>query len=201
MKKIKYILSAIVLSTAFFGCDDNDLAGTIDESAKPKVTFAISSSSALEIDAPEIIISISMDRPIKSTTTFSATQVSGGAELHEDYEVSGGVIPAFQTEGEIVISVIKDLDVEGNETADFQVGAASIPDLYEVIGTADINLTIEDYVFCAWTLDAVDTYGDSWNGAAIRVTSGGEVIDYANDGETGTEVLIFDLLSSDICLS
>ncbi|GAA4887610.1 hypothetical protein GCM10023311_09230 [Flaviramulus aquimarinus] len=185
MKKIKYILSAIVLSTAFFGCDD-DLADTIDESAKPRVTFTVSSSNAPEIDTPEIIISIKMDKPIKTTTTFAATQIGGDAVLHEDYEVSGGVVPAYQTEGEIVISVNSDLDVEGDETAQFEVGAAAIPDLYEVIGTANITLTIEDYEFCLWNLVANDSYGDGWNGGFISVEFDGTTSTYAATHPTDT---------------
>lgn len=171
MKKINYILSIIVLSIVFIGCDDNDVSGVIDESAKPVVTFAASSTAAVEFESTQITIAISMDKPIKTTTTFSAAQIGGNAVLGEDYTVSGGVIPAYQKEGELIINIIKDTELEGNESIDFQIGASAVPDLYEVIGTQNLSVSIEDWVFCFWTLETSDTYGDGWNGGFVEVTT------------------------------
>ena len=186
MKNNIYILSLFIVSIFFVGCDENEIAAIIDESAKPIVTYTISSTNAPEIDTPEIIISISMDRPVKTTTTFTAAQVGGNAVLHEDYEVSGGVIPAYQTEGEIVISINSDLDVEGNETIDFQVGAAGIPDVYEVLGTTELTVTIEDYEFCLWNLVGNDAYGDGWQGGHVLVEFDGNAVQYAPHDDSDT---------------
>ncbi len=186
MKKIKYILSLLVLISAFTGCEENDLAPVIDESAKPIVSYQVSSSSVSEIDAPEVVISITMDKPIKTTTTFTANQIGGSATLHEDYEISGGVIPAYQTKGEIVISISSDLDVEGDETIDFEIMAAAIPDVYEVIGADNVSISIEDYEFCLWTLVANDSFGDGWNGGFISVAFDGTSVNYAAAHETDT---------------
>lgn len=184
MKKIKYILSAAILSIVLVGCDaeqaKQDAAGLIDESAKPIVSYNINTSGTVaEITEDVIVVDISMDKPINTSTTFRVSQIGGNAVLHEDYEVTSAVIPAYQTEGQLTISIIKDIDVEGTETLDLEISANAVPDTYEVIGSGTVSLSIEDYVFCLWTLYTSDTYGDGWNGGYIELTAGGVTTTYA----------------------
>ena len=184
MKKIKFILSAAIMSALLVGCEaelaKQDAAGIIDESAKPIVSYNLSTSGTVkEIDEPVIVVDITMDKPINTSTTFRVEQIGGNAVLHEDYEVTSATIPAYQTEGQLTISFIKDTDVEGNETLDVEISASAVPDTYEVIGSATASFTIEDYEFCLWTLYTWDTYGDGWNGGYIELVAGGETTQYA----------------------
>ena len=49
-----------------------------------------------------------------------------------------------------------------------------------------LNLTIEDWVFCFWTLDGVDSFGDGWNGASVNLTSEGVTTEYAVEGSSAS---------------
>jgi len=184
MKKIKYILSAAILSVVLIGCDaemqKQDPAGIIDESAKPIVSYNLSASGTVaEIDAPVVVVDITMDKPINTSTTFRVEQIGGTAVLHEDYEVTSAVVQAYETEAQLTISFIKDIEVEGAETLDIKISANAVPDTYEVIGESTVSFTIEDWVFCLWTLYTSDTYGDGWNGGYIELVAGGETTQYA----------------------
>lgn len=184
MKKIKYILSAAILSIVLVGCDaelaKQDAAGIIDQSAKPIVSYNLSASGTVsELTEDVIVVDITMDKPINTSTTFRVEQIGGNAVLDEDYEVTSAVIQPYQTEGQLTISIIKDIEVEGNETLDLKISANAVPDTYEVIGSATASFTIEDYVFCLWTLYTSDTYGDGWNGGYIELVSGGVTTQYA----------------------
>lgn len=194
MKKIKYILSAAILSIVLVGCDaeqaKQDVSGIIDESAKPNVTYTVSTTAGSEFEATQITIDINMDKPINNSTTFSVNQVGGTAVLHEDYEATTSTIPAYATSGQIVISITSDLDqTEGNETLDIEVGAFAVPDTYEVLGMDSASISIEDYQFCLWTLDTVDAYGDGWQGGHLLVTIDGVDTMYAaEDGGTSYDI-------------
>ncbi len=187
MKKIKYILSAVILSIFLMGCEaeqqKQDSAAIGDESIKPIVSYSVSTSGTVaEISEDVIVVDITMDKPILTSTTFRAEQIGGNAVLHEDYEATTAVIEAYQTTGQLMISITKDLEFEGAETLDLQIGANAVPDTYEVIGNTTISLTIEDWVFCAWTLETTDTYGDGWNGGYVELVTEGVTTTYECSG-------------------
>ncbi|WP_242085753.1 hypothetical protein [Aestuariivivens sediminis] len=151
MKKIKYILGLIIVTATLSNCDDYDVEPVIDESAKPNVTATVSSASINEAGSPTATITISMDKPIKTTTTFIATQTGGNASA-ADYEVGGAVIPAYETSATMEIAIMDDILVEGSETLELQISPADVPDIYEVKGTPSVSLSIEnstsdDFVF------------------------------------------------------
>lgn len=160
--KIKYILSLLVLISTFIACQDDDLSSVIDESAKPTVSATLASSSISEDGSPTAIITIAFDKPIKTTTTFMATQVGGDAD-DSDYSVGLAVVPAFATSATMEITINDDILIEGTETLDLQITATGIPDIYEVVGTPTVSLSIEnsvsdDFVF---KMEWGDTYLDS----------------------------------------
>ncbi len=187
MKNIKYILSAAILSLVLLGCDaeqqKQEAAGITDESLKPIVSYSFNISGTVsELDETVVVVDITMDRAIGTSTTFRVDQIGGNAVLHEDYETTNAVVPAYETEGQLTISITKDIEVEGTETLDLQVSANAIPDQYEVIGSGTVSLSIEDYVFCLWTLYCSDTYGDGWNGGYVELVAGGVTTQYASSG-------------------
>ena len=186
MKKIKYILSFSLLTIVLLGCENNDVEDVISEDAKPRVSYDVSSTTTTENDATQILVNITFDKPIKSSTRFTVEQIDGTAVLGEDYTFADAVVPAYTTEAQLVISIVKDLVVEGNETMKLKIGSTLIPDTYEVIGTKTIDVTIEDWVYCFWTLEGVDTYGDGWNGASIDLTSEGTTTSYTVSADIET---------------
>lgn len=151
MKNFKYILGFLVLTSIITSCDNYDVEPVIDESAKPMVTATIASSSINESGSPTTTITINLDKPIKTTTTFVATQI-GGSATEADFEVSSAVVPAYQTSTTMEISIKDDILVEGSENLELQISPAAVPDIYEVIGTPTVSLNIEnstsdDFVF------------------------------------------------------
>lgn len=198
MKNIKYILSAAILSIILLGCDaeqqKQEVAGITDESLKPIVSYSFSTSGTVsELDETVVVVDITMDRAIGTSTTFRVDQIGGNAVLHEDYETTNAVVPAYGTEGQLTISITKDIEVEGIETLDLQVSANAIPDQYEVIGAGTVSLSIEDWVFCLWTLETTDTYGDGWNGGYVELVTEGVTTTYAcSGGSTDFEIGITD---------
>lgn len=144
MKKNKLIILLLLIIS--FSCEKNEVEDVIGEEDKPRVSFSTTSSVINEEGNPQIIINVTMDKPIKTSTTFSAIQVSGDAIEHEDYEVTQGVIPAYSKQGQIIITILEDVTPETTETLEIEVGAFSVPDIYEVIGTDSFNFSIENFV-------------------------------------------------------
>ncbi|MFL1011804.1 hypothetical protein [Flavisericum labens] len=162
MKKIKNILLFVLLIGAAYGCDNYDVDPVIDESAKPVVSATISSSSISESDSPTVNITINMDKPIKTTTTFIATKV-GGSASDDDFSVGSAVVPAYQTSATMEVNIFDDIIVEGSESVDLEISPSAVPDLYEVVGTPTISFSIEnstsdDFIF---RMDWDDTYLDA----------------------------------------
>ncbi|WAC03596.1 hypothetical protein N7U66_09055 [Lacinutrix neustonica] len=198
MKKIKYLLSFSLLALAVVGCENTDPADIISEDAKPIVSYEIGSTAATELGMTEVVVNITMDKPIKSSTRFTITQIGGDAVAGEDYMTADAVVPPYATQAQIVVSVLRDLDqTEGTETAEFSIDVVGVPDTYEVIHSEEnFTVTIEDYTYCFRTLEATDAYGDGWNGGFITVTADGTSTEYAaqdNDGQVNlSETTVFD---------
>jgi len=150
MKNIKYILGLFVLIGLFTGCED-DPESVIDNSAKPIVTVASSTTSISESGSPTFEVTINFDKPIKNTTTFVATQI-GGSASSGDFSSSPAVVPAYQTSATMEITVNDDIFVEGTEDVQLEISASNIPDIYEVVGKPTVSFSIEnstsnDFIF------------------------------------------------------
>ena len=104
------------------------------------------------------------------------------------------IIPPYTTSYSFEIAAISDLLPEPLfETGTLEIVSTNNRNGLVTGDAINIGIEIEDYVFCTWVLDTVDTYGDSWNGASIRLTADGVVTDYANDGSTGSETQTFNI--------
>ncbi|TGV02045.1 hypothetical protein [Flavivirga rizhaonensis] len=165
MKNIIYILSLLVISTCFLGCDENDLSPVIDESAKPSVSATSSVTSISESGSPTFTVTINFDKPIKTTTSFIATQI-GGSASENDFSASSAVVPAYAKSATMDITINDDIFVEGSESVDLQISAPGISDSYEVIGTPTVSFNIEnsvsnDFIFkMDWDAIYTDSDGD-----------------------------------------
>lgn len=184
----KYInLKSIILGTLLIisaSCkEDQDVEGIVSTSDYPIATFeVIGSTDVGDRDGGIVFIKVSTDKAINSGVNFSATQTGGTATEHEDFDIVNTTIQAYYTEAIIEVHVYPDLEEEGDETIELQLTAPSLANKYLLNPTTvfpSITISIKDYVFCAWQLDGVDTYGDGWNGASIRLNSEGTFVDYA----------------------
>ena len=106
-------------------------------------------------------------------------QVGGTADADDLEMTSSIVIPAGYTTGNGSITVFADEEIEGDETAVIQIG--DVRTANAAMTPVTVNINIVDYVFCTWNLEGIDTYGDGWNGAAIRLTADGVETDYSVD--------------------
>ena len=145
MKNIKTKLSALLVVAFLFSCNTTSVEDVISEVDKPNVSFSTALTSVNEGGSPQIVIDITMDKPIKTTTTFTAIQVGGNAVEHEDFEISQAVVQPFSTEAQLIVTILEDASVESTETLAIEVGAFAIPDLYEVIGTDSFSFSIENF--------------------------------------------------------
>lgn len=166
MKKIKYILSIIALTFTVLACDNNDPDAVIDESAKPIVSVSTTTTSISESGSPVITVTIELDRPIKNTTSFSATQVGGNAD-EDDFVADDAVIPAYGTSTTMEITILDDTVAEGTETLELQIAPNNPSDSYEVLQTPTVSFSIENslafYSSLAWEGDYLDADGDTHN--------------------------------------
>ena len=119
------------------------------------------------------------------------TQVGGTADDNDFEMTSIIVIPAGYTTGNGSITVFADEDIEGDETAVIQIG--DVRTANAAMTPVTVNINIVDYVFCTWNLEGVDTYGDGWNGASIRLTNNGVVTDFAVEGASGQWAVAVDV--------
>lgn len=190
MKKIKYILYSVILSLAIVGCeaekasvDPEPIVGTEN---LPTPTFTLSGGELTTNERNETVIvyDITLDKPIDRPIDFSWVVLGGDATEHDDYDFVNGTVPAYTTTGEMSIVIHNDTDpTEGTETLDLTIQSGpSLANKYLVNPDTTyptVNITIEDWVFCTWILDATDVYGDGWNGGYIELVTEGETTTYA----------------------
>ncbi|WP_242155267.1 hypothetical protein [Aestuariivivens sediminis] len=162
MKQFKYILGVLAL-VSIIGCDNYDVEPVIDESAKPTVTATAMDSSISEAGSPITTVTINMDKPIKTTTTFTAIKVGGDA-TEDDFEVENAVIPAYQTSTTMEITIKDDFIAEGTESIQLQITPSDVPDLYEVLGTPTVTFSIENSISFSAELDWDGSYMDASGG-------------------------------------
>jgi len=193
MKKITYILSSVVLTLFLFGCDaeqsnqDVEEIGSIDSYPTPTFTLSGGDTTFNEQGEPEFVYDIVLDKPINRPIDFSFIIVGGTATEHEDYDLFNATVPAYNTTAQMKVVIYTDTDVEGTETLQLQIESGpSLANKHLVNPNTQypalLSLTIEDYVFCFWTLETSDTYGDGWNGGYVEVISEGVTTQYAEGG-------------------
>jgi len=201
MKKIKNILSSVIITLLFFGCDaeqasqDIEEVGSTDRYPTPTFTLSGGDTTFNEQGEPEFVYDIVLDKTINRPVDFSFIIVGGTATEHEDYDLFNATVPAYNTTAQMKVVIYNDTDVEGTETLQLKIESGpSLANKYLVHPDTQypplLDLTIEDYVFCFWTLEMSDTYGDGWNGGYIEITSEGVTTQYANEDLDGYVVLL-----------
>ena len=162
MQTNKYILGLVLL--IIFSCDNYDVSPVADESAKPNVSVTTMPPSLIsEAGSPTISITIELDRPLKTTTSFTANQISGSAS-EEDYSVSTAVVPAYQTSTTMDITIHDDTTAEALESLELEILPADTDsEIYEVLGKPVISFSIENSVAftaqLAWDGNYLDANG------------------------------------------
>jgi len=203
MNKFKYILSSAILTLFLFGCEaekpsqDPEDIGSTDRYPTPSFTLTGGSTSFNERDEPVFVYDIVFDRVIDRPVDFTFEQIGGDAELHTDYDLVPGTVPAFQNEAQISVVIHRDGEFEGTESLVLKVvSGPSLANTYLVNPDTNfptLDLTIENWLVCVWTLFCSDTYGDGWNGGHVNVDIDGVVTEYVAEETTSTyEVLIPD---------
>jgi hypothetical protein len=193
MKKIKYILSMFLLASIVVGCDaektDQDVSelGSTDRYPTPTFIFSGGEISSNERDETIIIYDVTLDKPIDRPIDFNWVILgSSTATEHDDFDVVGGTVPAYQTTTQLLVTIYNDVVVENTESLNLTIESGpSLANKYLVNPDTVypvVNLQIEDFKICLWTLQATDVYGDGWNGGYIEVISEGIVTEYAAIG-------------------
>ena len=190
MNRLKYIFSAAILSAFIFGCDaekaDQDPEGLGGTGAYPTPTFTFSAGELTSNERNETVIvyDVTLDKPTDRPVDFSWVILdSSTATEHEDFDVVNGTVPAYQLSTQISVMIYTDIVVEGDETLNLTIQSGpSLANAYLVNPDTNyptVNITINDYLFCLWTLDAIDVYGDGWNGGYIELATEGETVNYS----------------------
>ncbi|PHR74151.1 MAG: hypothetical protein COA67_01950 [Lutibacter sp.] len=189
---IKKTLLLLTLSLAIVSCDDletNDQTGhSISVDTNPAVTVS------LDFANPLVFVEAAGDMTYDYTVTLSEVQIVdiklyikqiGGTADDYDYSMTDLIIiPAGYTSGSGSITLLYDEEIEGDETLTIEIGDQRTTNAQ--FSPVTVDITIVDYVFCFWVLEATDTYGDGWNGASIDLTSEGTTTSYYNDDPDGT---------------
>jgi hypothetical protein len=200
MKEMKNIYSKLALVLIAFALT---LACTSDDYTDASTQTAANSTLSVTLDFPSSQTFVEREETYPFTVTLSEPQIvdvvvylsaSGTATEGEDFAFPHSLrMPAGSTSISDVITIHRDVDPEDTETVVINIGTGFEANVSSING-ATASFTLQDYVFCTWTLETSDTYGDGWNGGYIEVTTEGVTTDYheAADGPTIFEIIITD---------
>lgn len=210
------LLSVALAFTSIMACTDDDLPG-LDAQAKGTVSTTVTSVTVTEGTTENILFTIA--QPISKPSQFKIEKVSGSLDQgdlaigdadtdadtgipHVGYEIT---VPAYADSFEIpVTGLIDNLTVECgdqlSESGTFRITAAGVRTLLTPSSDGflvDVTLTSAqtDYPLINWTLEAFDSYGDGWNGAAVVLTQNGTSTGYTL-GDGAEEVITIPVLSN-----
>ncbi|MFK5879037.1 MAG: hypothetical protein QM478_06015 [Flavobacteriaceae bacterium] len=189
MKKyinLKNLIFFGILLFSLASCDENEdiepIASTADY---PVATFQVLDTDINDRQDGIIRVKVTFDKALTRGVTFSAEQTGGTATEGEDFDITAANILAYSTETIVEIQIYGDIEVEGDETIVIKMNATALNNQYLINPTTvfpEFTINITDYVFCLWTLDSRDTYGDGWNGGYVLLDSEGIQTQYATDG-------------------
>jgi len=190
MNKIQYILSTMVLTAFLFGCDaesasqDPEGVGSTDRYPTPSFVFSAGELTTNERNETIIVYDVTLDKSSNRPIDFSWVVLeSSTATEDDDFALSNGSVPAYQTTTQLTVTIFNDLVIEGAESLDLTIQSGpSLANKYLVNPDTvypELSVQIEDFLFCLWTLDATDVYGDGWNGGSVEVISEGITTNYA----------------------
>lgn len=148
--KIKYLGLALLL-TGFVSCDSEEQSvdPIISPDYKPKVTVT-SNYTGTAKEGDNIVYTISFDKPIDRSVTFTPKIVGGTAELHEDFEIDETVtLEPYTKSVKFTVALTKEYLIEPTESIDIQLEIESIADKFLVhpdTKFAPIKINFTSYV-------------------------------------------------------
>lgn len=134
MKKILNYKIAFALFVMIFAisCDkDQEVSPVIDPNLKPMVTFVADPSGDSFKEGDILTYTISMDKMIDNSITFSANQ-TGGTATEDDFTIESVVMRPYTTEAtmEVVFTAFDFPDA--TKTLSFELGVAGVAERYLV---------------------------------------------------------------------
>ena len=192
--KNKYIklLALVFIASASVSCVNDDETFGIN-SNKPTATTSVTALTLSEGESGVIPFTIS--NPISSPSQFKI-ELAGGNGTQDDITAGDGdtdsdtgiahegfeiTVPAFASSFDIPVNALLDLDqTEGTETITLKISAAGVR---TIVTPQDylVEVTIQDFEFCLWTLSMSDDYGDGWGGGSISLEVNGNITEYKNE--------------------
>lgn len=182
------LLALILITSVSVSCvNDDETFGVSD--TKATATTTVTSLSVPEGSSD--VIPFTLSKALSKASQFKIELMSGSAsqddimvgdqETDADTGIPGQgfeiTVPAYQSSFDIPFESLLDLDCEANENVKIRITATGVrtaltpsSDGY-IIDVAIANVP-------TWKIDAVDTYGDGWNGASIDVTVNGVTTSY-----------------------
>jgi hypothetical protein len=112
-------------------------------------TFATNFTGSSVTEGDTIKYTITTDRMIDRSLTFSARVLDGSTGDEDDIEVIPGVIEPYTTETTVTVVFNQDWDVESDETMELEFGVFGIADRYllnQSVVNPVLDLTISNYV-------------------------------------------------------
>jgi|APMed6443717190_1056831.scaffolds.fasta_scaffold39775_2 hypothetical protein len=145
----KIVGLAIIMAIGMVACDqasqEPEPIGSPD--GYPVATFTPSVTSVTEGDT--IIYTISLDKPIDRSITFTLNQ-TGGTATEEDYIAAPAVLQPYTKSVEMLVITLTDYDTDASETIVGEIGAYSIADKYllnpSTVNPTPVSLTITNFV-------------------------------------------------------
>ena len=122
MKKIKYIISSILVAGLLVGCDvetpsqDSSDIGTVERYPTPTFTFNGGELSANESLGTVYTWTVTLDKATDRAVEFNFEDAGGSATMGEDFIVTKASIAAYDTTGTLTLTVLADTTPEETET-------------------------------------------------------------------------------------
>ncbi|MDZ7614388.1 MAG: hypothetical protein U5K51_12330 [Flavobacteriaceae bacterium] len=146
--KLLFILSVVMLAIS---CEESsqDVEPIISTDSYPLATFSSDPLDINEAGSPELIITVRFDKMINRPVTFTAVQVGGTAEVHEDYDVSEAIVEAYTNQAQFVVQIYEDATIEDIETLVLQIETPALSNRYLINPDSELpeyTIKINNYV-------------------------------------------------------
>lgn len=160
MKKVLILASA--LSFVFFSCEDDDVTAVTDNNNFSIATATYESDYNVNEQVGELNGTVSLSKPVNTTTTFSFEQVGGTAVVGEDYTVSNFSIPSFGTSTTYSIGVVDNEFPQSDRTLSLKL---TTPEFGTELLNPNSNVpyTIQQITITDVNPEGVVNIGLAWN--------------------------------------
>lgn len=214
MKKniISKLFIVAILSITLFSCYEQEVSDVIDPSkyATAVITPNAEFNGSSVNEGEQITFDLTFDKPMQPDVQFEVTQSEGDAEIHVDYDFSGGLVSGYYTNATLIVDFPADMMVEPDRTLSFKVEVTGLGQKYLLspqtqypeysIDVKNVNddsgLTINvewDNHDDDWDAMVVDQGGnDEWTGWAGATGANPEITLLGNDVDDDTYYLEMD---------